>query len=54
MCNQLVAETLLVGFRDLKSNKSYAQLKNTYLIKACRIKKEKRRRKISRTKRKRS
>ena len=29
-CNQLIAETLLVGFRDLKGNKSYAQLKDAY------------------------
>ena len=41
MCNQLVAETLLVGFRDLKSNKSYAQLKNTYLAKVAELKKKK-------------
>ena len=41
MCNQLVAETLLVGFRDLKSNKSYAQLKDTYLIKVAELKKKK-------------
>ena len=40
-CNQPVAETLLVGFRDLKSNKSYAQLKDAYLIKAAALKKKK-------------
>ena len=40
-CNQPIAETLLVGFRDLKSNKSYAQLKDAYLIKAAALKKKK-------------
>ena len=40
-CNQPIAETLLVGFRDLKSNKSYAQLKDTYLIKVAELKKKK-------------
>ena len=40
-CNQLIAETLLVGFRDLKGNKSYAQLKNTYLAKVAELKKKK-------------
>tara|TARA_B100000963_G_scaffold357876_1_gene381089 strand:- start:342 stop:1616 length:1275 start_codon:yes stop_codon:yes gene_type:complete len=41
MCNQFLAETLLVGFRDLKGNKSYAQLKKTYLAKVAEIKKKK-------------
>ncbi len=40
-CNQPIAETLLVGFRDLKSNKSYAQLKDAYLVRAAELKKKK-------------
>tara|TARA_B100000963_G_scaffold339687_1_gene337638 strand:- start:461 stop:1711 length:1251 start_codon:yes stop_codon:yes gene_type:complete len=40
-CNQPIAETLLVGFRDLKSNKSYVQLKDAYLVKAAELKKKK-------------
>ncbi|MAD13836.1 MAG: hypothetical protein CMI99_02660, partial [Pelagibacteraceae bacterium] len=40
-CNQPIAETLLVGFRDLKGNKSYAQLKDAYLVKAAALKKKK-------------
>ena len=40
-CNQLIAETLLVGFRDLKGNKSYAQLKDAYLVKVAELKKKK-------------
>ena len=40
-CNQLIAETLLVGFRDLKGNKSYAQLKDAYFVKVAELKKKK-------------
>ena len=40
-CNQLIAETLLVGFRDLKENKSYAQLKDAYFVKVAELKKKK-------------
>ncbi len=40
-CNQPIAETLLVGFRDLKGNKSYAQLKDAYLVRAAELKKKK-------------
>lgn len=40
-CNQPIAETLLVGFRDLKSNKSYAQLKDAYLVRVAELKKKK-------------
>ena len=39
-CNQFIAETLLVGFRDLKGNKSYAQLKDAYLVKVAEFKKK--------------
>ena len=51
MCNQPVAETLLVGFRDLKSNKSYAQLKDAYLIKAAELKKKKEEERLAEQKR---
>ncbi|MFL2525520.1 MAG: hypothetical protein ACJ0Q7_03390 [Pelagibacteraceae bacterium] len=40
-CNQPIAETLLVGFRDLKGNKSYAQLKDAYLVRVAELKKKK-------------
>jgi len=40
-CNQFIAETSLVGFRDLKNNKSYSDLKNDYLTKVASIKKKK-------------
>lgn len=50
-CNQPVAETLLVGFRDLKSNKSYAQLKNTYLAKVAELKKKKEEERLAEQKR---
>lgn len=40
-CNQFIAETKLVGFRDLKNNKSYAQLKDDYQKKVAEIKKKK-------------
>ena len=50
-CNQPIAETLLVGFRDLKSNKSYAQLKNTYLAKVAELKKKKEEERLAEQKR---
>lgn len=40
-CNQLITESKLVGFRDLKNNKTYDQLKKDYQKKVAEIKKKK-------------